>query len=821
MRSPYPILVALLTMQSLAAASAISVSGPRRIDFDADWRFFKGEAPGAEAPAFDDSKWRQLNLPHDWAIEGPFDPNLNPHTGALPYFGTGWYRKSFTVPEGGKGKYVSIEFDGAMSNSTVWLNGHELGGRPYGYIGFSFDLTPYLNFGANNEIAVRLKPEDRSSRWYPGAGIYRNVWIDITGPLHVARWGTYVTTPQVSDAESSVAVKTELRNSLSVERKVTLSTSVMDESHKIVARASNDVAVPANSSLTVASALTVERPQRWDTEHPYLYTLVSDVMDGKTLLDRYTTPFGIRTIAFDKDKGFLLNGRHLKIQGVCNHSDLGALGAAVNQRALERQLEIMKAAGVNAIRTTHNPPAPELLDLCDRMGLLVMDETFDMWKISKIPNGNGYSKYFDEWSERDLRDMARRDRNHPSIITWSIGNEIPEQGRPDGAAMAKRLTGFFHEEDPTRPTTSAFNNWAGAIKNKLADEVDLPGFNYQPMRYEQILKDHPNWIIYGSETASCVSSRGVYHLPITAYQKDPSHQITSYDVVAPPWAYCPDVDFTYEDRLPQVLGEFMWTGFDYIGEPTPYFADRDPADWPARSSYFGMVDLAGFPKDRYYLYQSQWTSAPMVHVLPHWNWEGREGQPIPVMAYTNADEVELFLNGKSLGRKERHSQPVELPVGKNVSQDGKFVSKYRLEWQVPYQPGDLKAVAYRGGKQVAVEEVHTAGVPARVKLTADRASIQTGGKDLSFLTVRIEDAKGNLCPSADNLVQFSVTGAGDIAGVDNGNAATIEPFQADHRKAFSGMALLIVRSRAGEKGRIHVTATSTGLTPATADITSH
>jgi beta-galactosidase len=808
-------------MQGLAAASAISVSGPRRIDFDADWRFFKGVAPGAEAPAFDDSKWRQLTLPHDWAIEGPFDPNLNPHTGALPYFGTGWYRKSFTVPESGKGKYFSIEFDGAMSNSTVWLNGHELGGRPYGYIGFSFDLTPYLNFGgANNVIAVRLMPEDRSSRWYPGAGIYRNVWIDITGPLHVARWGTYITTPQVSDAEGSVAVKTEVRNRLNVERKITLATWVMDASNKVVARTTNDATIPAASSLTISSALTVQRPQRWDIEHPYQYTLVSQVMDGKTSVDRYQTPFGIRTIAFDKDKGFLLNGRHVRIQGVCNHGDLGALGTAVNLRGIERQLEIMKGAGVNAIRTSHNPPPPELLDLCDRMGLLVMDESFDMWKISKIPNGNGYSKYFDEWSERDVRDMTRRDRNHPSIIMWSIGNEIPEQGRPEGAAMAKRLTGFFHEEDPTRPTTSAFNNWAGAIKNKLADEVDLPGFNYQPMRYEQILKDHPNWIIYGSETASCVSSRGVYHLPIVAYQKDPSHQITSYDVVAPPWAYCPDVDFTYEDRLPQVLGEFMWTGFDYIGEPTPYFAGRDPADWPARSSYFGMVDLAGFPKDRYYLYQSHWTAKPMVHLLPHWNWEGREGQPIPVMAYTNADEVELFLNGKSLGRKQRFSEPVELPVGKNVSQDGKFASKYRLEWQVPYQPGDLKAVAYRGGKQVAVEEVHTAGAPARVKLMADRATIKSGGKDLSFITVRIEDAKGNLCPSADNLVQFAVSGAGEIAGVDNGNAATIEPFQADHRKAFSGMALLIVRSRAGQAGRIHVTVSSSGLVGAAAEITS-
>ena len=816
---PYRLLFLFFCVaQALIAASAIPVNGSRRIDFDADWRFFKGEAVGAEAPGFDDSKWRQLRLPHDWAIEGPFDEHLNPHTGALPIFGTGWYRKSFTVPANGSGRYFSVEFDGAMANSTVWLNGHELGGRPYGYIGFSFDLTPYLKFGGDNVIAVRLTPEDRSSRWYPGAGIYRNVWIDITGPLHVGRWGTYVTTPQVSDAESSVAVKTEVRNRLNVERTITLATSVLDASGKTVSRTTDSATIPAGSSTTVASTLKVTRPQRWDTEHPYLYTLVSEVMDGKNSVDKYTTPFGIRTIAFDKEKGFLLNGRHLKIQGVCNHGDLGALGTAVNRRGLERQLEIMKGAGVNAIRTTHNPPPPELLELCDRMGLLVMDETFDMWKISKIPNGNGYSKYFDQWSERDLRDMARRDRNHPSIIMWSIGNEIPEQGRPEGAAMAKRLTSFFHEEDPTRPTTSAFNNWAGAIKNGMAAEVDLPGFNYQPMRYEQILKDHPNWIIYGSETASCVSSRGVYHLPIVAYQKHPSLQISSYDIVAPPWAYCPDVDFTYEDRLPQVLGEFVWTGFDYIGEPTPFFEGRDPADWPARSSYFGMVDLAGFAKDRYYLYQSQWTTQPMVHVLPHWNWEGREGQPIPVMAYTNADEVELFLNGKSLGRKKRFSEPVEIPVGPNVSPDRKFLTKYRLEWQVPYQPGELKAIAYRGGKQVATDERRTAGAAARVVLAADRATIRKDGEDLSFITVRIEDAKGNLCPAADNLVKFSITGPGEIAGVDNGNAATVEPFQADHRKAFSGMALLIIRAHNGQAGRIHVTASSAGLSSANTDI---
>jgi beta-galactosidase len=799
-----------------AAASQIQITG-RRVNFDAGWRFFKGEAPGAEQPGFDDSRWREVRLPHDWAIEGPFDPKLNPHTGALPISGTGWYRKAFALPAGAKGRYFWIEFDGAMSNSRVWINGEELGGRPYGYIGFGFDLTPHLKFGGQpNVIAVRLAPEPNSSRWYPGAGIYRNVWLDVTGPVSVGRWGTYVTTPDVSDAQAKVAVKTEIRNRLKAEAKVVLQTTVLDASGKQVSRNEESAAIPAGGTQTVSSALALARPERWDIDRPYLYTLVSEVMEGKRVVDRYTTPFGIRTIGFDKVKGFLLNGKGHKLHGVCLHHDLGALGAAVNRRATERQLEIMKAGGVNAIRTSHNPPSPELLEYCDRLGLVVMDEAFDMWRIPKVPNG--YAKYFDEWSERDLRDMARRDRNHPSIIMWSIGNEIPEQGRPEGAAMARRLTGFFHEEDPTRPTTSAFNNWQGAIKNKLADEVDLPGFNYQPMRYEEILKDHPNWIIFGSETASCVSSRGVYHLPIRKYQKDPSHQLSSYDIIAPPWAMCPDVEFTYQDKLPQVLGEFVWTGFDYIGEPTPYFGrPSDAADWPARSSYFGMVDLAGFPKDRYYLYQSEWTSKPMVHILPHWNWHGREGQDIPVMVYSNADEVELFLNGKSLGREKRFSHLWDMPVGKNVSPNEKFTTKYRRIWQVPYQPGTLKAVAYNGGRQVAVEEVRTAGAPAKITLTPDRATIHADGDDLSFVTIRVEDKAGNLCPLADNLVRFSVTGAGAIAAVDNGNAATVEPFQADYRKAFNGLALLIVRAK-DQPGPIHVAATSEGLAGAKAEI---
>lgn len=794
------------------------VLSPRHTAFNDDWRFLKADAPGAEQPGFNDRRWTALRLPHDWAIDGPFDRNLNPHTGALHISGIGWYRKTFTLPGN---HYYAIEFDGAMANSRVWLNGHELGGRPYGYSGFSFDLTPFLQpAGKPNVIAVRLAPEPNSSRWYPGAGIYRNVWLDQTDAVSVARWGTYVTTPEVAATRATVAIKTEVRNRLSNSASIVLRTSVVDPAGREVTRVDTPATVPAGDGQTVPTQLVVVRPQLWDIENPRLYTLVTEVMEGDKVVDRYVTPFGIRTIGFDAQQGFSLNGRILKLHGVCLHHDLGALGTAVNRRAIERQLEILKRAGVNAIRTSHNPPAPELLEAADRMGFLVMDEAFDMWRIPKVPNG--YSKYYDEWSERDLRDMVRRDRNHPSIILWSIGNEIPEQQSPDGWREARRLTGLFHEEDPTRPTTSAFNNWDDAIRNKLADEVDVPGFNYKPNFYQRIHNEHPKWVIYGSETASCVSSRGTYHLPIKDYGKDPSLQISSYDIVAPRWANCPDVDFAAEDALPAVLGEFVWTGFDYIGEPTPYFGEHEDNshDWPARSSYFGMVDLAGFPKDRYYLYQSVWTHEPMVHVLPHWNWQGHEGQDIPVMVYSNAEEVELSLNGRSFGRQKTFTTPIELPVGPNVSETRKIQSKYRLMWNVPYQPGALVATAYSRGKVVARDEMHTAGPPARIELVADRNVIAADGDDLSFITVRIVDKDGHLCPVSDNLVKFNVSGAGNIAAVDNGNAATVELFHADHRKAFNGLALLIVRSKVRAAGTVHIAATGAGLTPARIDIES-
>jgi beta-galactosidase len=809
-------------MAVAAAQGAETLGSQRRVSFNDGWRFSKGEFEGAQQPAFNDSGWRQVRLPHDWAIEGPFDQKYTSNSGGLPFFGVAWYRKTFTLPGSAKGKFFSIEFDGAMSNAHVWLNGQDLGERPYGYISFAMDLTPHLRFGGQpNVIAVRLAPEDQSSRWYPGAGIYRNVWLTATAARHVAHWGTYVTTPQVSDAKATVAVKTEILNRGQAQAGVTLRSTILSPAGQQVSRQQDRLSIPAGGSQTASTTLSVARPQRWEVDQPNLYRLVSEVMEGGTVVDRYETPFGIRATEFSATKGFLLNGRTLKMKGVCMHHDLGALGTAVNRRATERQLQILKSMGVNAIRTSHNPPSPELLELCDRLGLLVMDEAYDMWKTPKVRNGS--SKFWDQWGEIDLRDMVRRDRNHPSVIMWSIGNEIPEQGRPDGAAISKRLADICHQEDPTRPVTAGLNNPDQAMRNGLANTLDLQGYNYKPHLYEQTMKEHPDWVFFGSETASTVSSRGVYHLPLERYQRKDDLQVTSYDIIAPSWATQPDVEFEAQDKLPNVMGEFVWTGFDYLGEPTPYGPSGRGGvntNWPSRSSYFGIVDLAGFPKDRYYLYQSVWTSTPMVHALPHWNWTGMEGKPIPVMVYTNCDEVELFVNGNSLGRKKRFGDPVTFPVGQNVSRDGKFTSKYRLMWEVPYAPGSLRVVGYKDGKQASVHEIKTAGAPARVSLQADRSRIRADGDDLSFITVRVEDKDGNICPLADNLVKFALAGPGEIAAVDNGNAATTEPFQADFRKAFNGLALLVVRSKVGQAGSVRITASSDGLASGQTSVTT-
>jgi len=807
------ILIVLINIpQSIAA---------ERSKFNDDWRFHKGKIGGAEKSDYDDSGWREVRLPHDWAIEGPFSKDFDARTGGLPVHGVGWYRKHFSMPESMRSKNIIVEFDGAMANAVVWLNGAKIGERPFGYISFIVDLSAHLNYGdEENILAIRLAPKDFSSRWYSGAGIYRNVWLEVRDAVHITPWGTSIATPEITNEKATVRIRTEIKNNEDTDQKIVLESTIKDPSGRNVASNSISISVSSKEEKWIEQILTVENPRRWDIDDPQLYTAVSYLKSESRTLDLNKSSFGIRIIEFDARRGFFLNGKRRKLKGVCLHHDLGPLGAAVNRRATERQLEIMKEMGCNAIRTSHNPPSPEQLEFCDKLGLVVIDEAFDVWRMAKVEND--YNKYFDEWHERDLRDMIRRDRNHPSVIMWSIGNEILEQGAEDGWRLAEQLTSICHDEDPTRPVMAGFNNPKGAISNGLADKIDIIGYNYWPSRYEQDLREHPDWIILGSETASTVSSRGVYHLPFEKYEKHPSLQVTSYDIIGPSWSYTPDIEFHVQEKLPQVLGEFVWTGFDYLGEPTPYGRKKDPKghrnlDWPSRSSYFGIVDLCGFPKDRYYLYQSIWSDKPMVHILPHWNWKGKEGQEILVFCYTNCDEAELFLNSESLGRKKRGAELVSLPIGKadffsdEFRNGGNFQSKYRMMWKVPFTPGRLKVVAYQNGKPICEKSHITSGPPARISLSPDRVQIQADGEDLTFITVRIEDNDGNLCPMADNLVRFTVSGEGEIAAVGNGNAATVEPFQADYRKAFNGLCMLIIRSKFDQKGKIFVGVESEGL----------
>jgi len=788
------------------------------VSFNENWVFIKGEISDAENPTFDDSSWRVLDVPHDWAIEGPFAKENNARCGGLPFFGEAWYRKHFNVNDSLKGKIVTVDFDGIMNNSTVYLNGHKIGERPNGYSGFQVDLTPHLKYNSNNVLAVKVAPENFSSRWYPGAGIYRNVRMEIKNPTHVAHWGAYVTTPIVTDKEAIVNIETTINNKLLNSGEFQLENLILDSLGNQVASSSSKFEIDKNSSQKIQQKIKIENPIRWDLDNPYLYSVKTILKKNGVSIDTYNTNFGVRTIKFTSEDGFSLNGRKERFKGVCLHHDLGPLGTAVNYRATQRQLEIMKEMGINAIRTSHNPPSPEQLELCDKMGILVIAEAFDGWKMSKTENG--YGKYFDEWHERDLRGMLRRDRNHPSIVMWSIGNEVNEQRHKKGGKVAKMLTDICHEEDITRPVTAGFNAYPHSVKNGLAEAIDIVGFNYKPTQYNNLLKKHPDWIVYGAETSSCVSSRGVYHLPLEKYVKHESLQVSSYDIISPPWAYAPDIEFNAQETMPKSLGEFVWTGFDYLGEPTPY-GGRDnhthgnwSGDWPSRSSYFGAVDLCGFPKDRFYLYQSVWTKKPMVHILPHWNWEQENIDTIPVYCYTNCEEAELFLNGKSLGRKTMGKDKTTLPINFNwwKRPEKTWDSPYRLNWNVKYEPGELKIVAYNNNVEVATKIIKTASEPAQIKLTPDRTTISADGEDLSFITVKIEDKNGNFCPLADNLVNFKITGPATIAAVGNGNAATLEPFQANYRKAFNGLCMLILKSKKGEKGVVKIEATSEGLT---------
>jgi beta-galactosidase len=790
---------------------------------------FGGDVSCAQ-PGFDDSGWRKLDLPHDFGIEGPFEQALPGETGKLPWFGVPWYRKHFDLPADDAGKQIYFDVDGAMAYSTVWINGHCVGGWPYGYASWRVDLTPFVKFGGANTLAIRLDNPKDSSRWYPGGGIYRNVWLVKTSPVHVSQWGTHITTPQVGKDAATISLQTSVDDNSAAGVEVKVATAIFElkadgvKSKAAIAELATDgIKIASATTADAAQTIIVPKPKLWGVEHPNRYVAVTTISQGEKVLDVYETPFGIRTIQFTVDNGFLLNGERVRLNGVCDHADLGALGSAVNTRGLERQLEILRGMGGNAIRTSHNPPAPELLDLCDKMGFVVMDEAFDAWKAHK--KRNDYANIFSDWHEADVRAYVRRDRNHPCVILWSIGNEIQEQARASSFYIAEDLAAAVKREDATRPITAACNHTEAGY-NGFQHIVEVFGYNYKPFEYGRFRAANPTIPLFGSETASCISSRGEYFFPVSDDKSKglSDFQMSSYDLYAPRWATTPDAEFKGQDENPFVAGEFVWTGFDYIGEPTPYNSDlsnlnnySNPEDkaraekelaeigkihTPSRSSYFGIIDLAGFPKDRYYLYQAHWRpDFPMAHILPHWNWPGREGEITPVHVYTSGDEAELFLNGQSLGRKKK----------------GQF--EYRIRWDdVKYAPGELKVVAYKNGKKWATDEVRTTGPAAELALKADRAKIAADGKDLSYVTVTVADAKGQLVPRSKNHLQFEIEGPGEIVAVDNGDATSFEPFQAKERNAYNGLALVIVR--ANQPGNITLKAHADGLKDATTRITA-
>ncbi len=772
------------------------------------WKFTKGEVSDAEAPSFNDTKWETITIPHDWAISGPFDKNNDlqnvavtqnfetqaslktGRTGGLPYVGTGWYRTTFhSTP----GKQTTLIFDGAMSEARVFVNGKEACFWPYGYNSFYCDVTGLVNEdGKNNVLAVRLENRPQSSRWYPGAGLYRNVHVVTTEKIHVPVWGTQITTPFVKDEYASVCLHTTILNAGKTE--LTVTTDIVDADGQVVSTKTNKGYINHDQPFT--QNFIVEQPKLWSPETPVLYKAVSKIYAGDTLLDTYTTRFGIRTIEYVPDKGFYLNGKRRKFQGVCNHHDLGPLGAAVNVAALRHQLTLLKDMGCDAIRTSHNMPAPELVELCDEMGFMMMLEPFDEWDIAKCDNG--YHRFFNEWAEKDMVNMLRQYRNNPCVVMWSIGNEVPTQWSPEGYKVAKFLQDICHREDPTRPVTCGMDQVKSVLANGFAAMLDIPGLNYRAHMYDEAYERLPQNLILGSETSSTVSSRGVYKFPVErkAGAMYDDHQSSSYDLEYCSWSNIPDIDFARAEDHDWTIGQFVWTGFDYLGEPSPYDTDA----WPNHSSMFGIIDLASIPKDRYYLYRSVWNKeAETLHILPHWNWEGREGEKTPVFVYTNYPSAELFINGKSYGRQTKRK-------------DGTVENRYRLMWyDAVYQPGEVKVVAYdEQGNPAAEKTIRTAGKPHHIELVTDRTSLQADGKDLAYVTLRIVDKDGNLCPNDGRLVNFKVKGAGKYRASANGDPTCLDLFHKPEMHAFGGMLTVIVQS--GEKvGDIELQATAKGV----------
>jgi beta-galactosidase len=780
-------------------------------------------------PAFNDSSWRQLDLPHDFGIEGPFIARGDGATGKLPFFGVAWYRKHLSIPVTDVGKQIYLDLDGSMSYTAVWCNGQIVGGWPYGYSSWRVDLTPYVKPGADNVLSIRLDNLADSSRWYPGGGIYRNVWLTKTAPIHVGQWGTYLTTPDVTPDASPVALKVTVNNDSKTDAFVSVATRIfaLDAEGNRTGAAVASIApvtsqVAAGKSATIETRGSVAKPKLWSPDTPNRYLAVTIVTQNDTVVDSYDTPFGIRTMKYDPNAGLLVNGKHYKLNGVCDHHDLGALGTAVNFRALQRQIQLLKVMGCNAIRTSHNPPTPELLDLTDQLGIMVLDEAFDTWGNNKRGNDYGGGNLFNIWHEQDLRTLVRRDRNHPSVFAWSIGNEIREQREGSNSITGKELSAIVHSEDPSRPITAACDG-ASSAANGFSTLLDVMGFNYKPDLYIPFHQNYPNQFFFSTESASTISSRGEYFFPVVTPgfgmicngdgrggQDNSSHQMSSYDLYYPGHASSPDHEFFGQDHTPSCGGEFVWTGFDYIGEPSPW----DGGNAPSRSSYFGIIDLAGFPKDRFFIYQAHWRpDFPMAHILPHWNWPERVGQVTPVHVYTSGDEAELFLNGKSLGRKKKIFE------GATAQLNGQ--PAYRIRWDdVVYTPGELKVVAYKAGKKWATDTVKTAGTAVQLQLKPDRATIAGDGHDLAFVKLTVADKNGLMVPRSMNPIHFEVTGPGVLVATDNGDATDLNIFSLPDRKAFNGLAMAIIKAKRGQPGTITVTATSAGLTTATAKITA-
>ena len=793
---------------STFAATSLSTRAQRNEQLlEEGWRFTKGDVTDAATPGFDDSRWESVTVPHDWAIYGPFSRENDlqnvavtqnfetqasiktGRTGGLPYVGVGWYRTTFnTKPD----QEVTLVFDGAMSEARVYVNGQEACFWPCGYNSFYCNVTRLINpDGRNNTLAVRLENRPQSSRWYPGAGLYRNVHVITTNRIHIPVWGTQITTPHVADDYASVCLRTSVENS--GQKELTLVTEILSPEGKTVATKENKGFI--NHGQPFTQNFVVERPALWSPESPSLYRAVTKVYVEDKLTDTYTTRFGIRSIEYVADKGFYLNGKLRKFQGVCNHHDLGPLGAAINVKALRHQLTLLKDMGCDAIRTAHNMPAPELVALCDEMGFMMMIEPFDEWDIAKCDNG--YHRFFNEWAERDMVNMLRHYRNHPCVVMWSIGNEVPTQCSPEGYKVAKFLQDICHREDPTRPVTCGMDQVDCVLDNGFAAMLDIPGFNYRAHRYTEAYERLPQNLVLGSETSSTVSSRGVYKFPAQrkADAKYDDHQSSSYDLEYCSWSNIPDMDFALADDYNWTLGQFVWTGFDYLGEPSPYDTDA----WPNHSSMFGIIDLASIPKDRYYLYRSLWNrNEETLHILPHWNWEGHEGEKVPVFVYTNYSSAELFVNGKSYGKQTKNNQTVE--------------NRYRLMWHdVVYEPGEVKVIAYdRNGKATAEKVIRTAGKPHRIELSTPHHTLNADGKDLAYVTLRIVDKDGNLCPTDGRLVNFNVKGAGRYRASANGDPTCLDLFHLPRMHAFNGMLTVILQA-SKEAGTMELKASAKGL----------